>query len=86
LRCAGGSALPRPLHRATVDGEQAREAFHQGGFAGTVWANDAEDFMLVDSEANVSQRGSLAEMLRERGDFQQRVAGRAAGTALVVER
>ncbi|HGF4019196.1 MAG: hypothetical protein ACN6QT_26725 [Burkholderia contaminans] len=42
--------------------------------------------MLVDSEANVSQRGSLAEMLRERGDFQQRVAGRAAGTALVVER
>ena len=55
----------KQLRRAAGRLQQAGEHFHRRRFAAAVTAEEAEDFALLDGEADVVNRGEVAETLGE---------------------
>ena len=79
-------------HAAFISVVEAHDAFHQGGFAGTVLTQQSVHAAGADAECGIGQRRGLAEALGEAADFQCGSArgggalrhGRAASRALDV--
>src|SRR6266850_4750695 len=50
-------------------GDEGGEDAEEGGFAGAVWAEEGEDFVLVDVEGEVLEGGAVAVGVGEVGDL-----------------
>ena len=55
--------LPVPRHRAGVRREHALEYLQEGGLAGSVFADEADLFPVVDAEGHPLEQGSIHESL-----------------------
>src|SRR5437868_15349061 len=74
-RPEAGDDLAVDLDLAAVRPELAEDAVEQGRLAATVRADQAEDFALLDVEADAIDRSDAAEILFDIADFENRGHG-----------
>ena len=56
---------------AAIGWQEAGKTFEERGFTCAVWADEAENFAVVDVKADAGQCGDISEALRQAFDLQQ---------------